>query len=87
MVAGDVVTNVQILVANYGNFQPAASVEIMLTAFSNGGGMNYVFFDGTNEAWNSNQDKYINVKIAITNTIYARFFSTTNIGYTGIQIK
>jgi|TARA_R110000824_G_scaffold9293_1_gene41658 hypothetical protein len=88
MAAGDVVTNILTLVGQYVNFQPAAGVEVMLTAFSNQGGMNYIFYNGANEAWNSNQDRYMDVKVAITNTIYARFYSTaTYVGYTGIQIK
>ena len=50
MAAGDVVTNILTLVGQYVNFQPAAGVEVMLTAFSNQGGMNYIFYNGANEA-------------------------------------
>jgi hypothetical protein len=90
MAAGDIVANIVTTTANYVNFQPAAGVELMITALSDATGTQYIFYDGSKEAWSSNADILLNTKIGITNTIYARFYygsATGNIGFSAIQVK
>jgi len=88
MVAGDVVSSV-----TAGNFQPAATVEVIILSLIPNGAGAFTLTDGVTSptaylgAWsaanNANRGGQMNHKICLTNAIYCNFIG----GFTGIQIK
>ena len=87
MVAGDVVSSV-----TAGNFQPAATVEVIILSLFQAAGA-FTLTDGVTSpssylgAWsaanNANRGGQMNQKICVTNAIYINFVG----GFSGIQIK
>jgi len=87
MVAGDVVSSV-----TAGNFQPAATIEVIVLSFFQGaGGITLTdgvtspntYFGAWSAANNANRGGQMNHKVCVTNTIYINYVG----GFSGIQIK
>jgi len=68
------------------SYVPALGVEIVITTII---GTNFGITDGVNEATSTTtgatNDQ--NTKLMISNAVYYRYFSPTNQGFTGLQIK
>lgn len=95
MAVGDVIADNGLGVAAYVYFQPAATIEIMITAGIGQG--NYQYYgntDGiaTDSVTSIGKDgayaNNLNCKLGITNTHYLAMYSAAaSAGYSGIQIK
>ena len=89
MAIGDIINSVETVAFS---FQPAASVEIIITSVSTNPNNEYVYLtDGANDRISMLYDVSIpsgftNVKIGITNTYYLKV-TVTGGTYSGIQIK
>ena len=95
MAVGDVIADNGLGGASFVTFQPAAGVEIIITAFLGNGAtimvgvtdgiaarsVTGVGLDGTYA------NVAVNCKIGITNTHYLSMYATSESGYSGIQIK
>jgi hypothetical protein len=72
------------------SFQPALGVECVITSMI---GSNWGWNNGTIEAvtsWSQNPPTPAgsqNIKIMVSNSIYYRYYSASNQGFTGLQIK
>ena len=88
MASGDVVSFVS-TATGWRNYQPAASVEMMiLGTFASAAPVHQGLTDGTNNAFTDQQVPASSpVKIAITNTYYLHYYSPGVAAFSGIQIK
>jgi len=93
MVAGDVVNGINPIANNVLNFQPAASVEVMISSCGGVGswitmteGVTTSLLNPTSNALNGTN---VNVKVFINNTNYLQIGATAAQygNYSGIQIK
>ena len=92
LAAGDIIN---IIVADPSNiyYQPAAGVEIIITAGVTDNSYHIGLYDGTNTGQNANcstlpPSAALNMKFGITNTNYAKIYSSaSHKGFTGIQTK
>ena len=89
MAVGDIINSVETVAFS---FQPAASVEIMLTSVSTNPNSEYVYLtDGANDRIITLFDIAkpsgdTNIKVGITNTYYLKVTATGGT-YSGIQLK
>ena len=91
MAVGDIINDVQ---AGAYTFQPAATVEIILTTIFTQVDAWVLLTDGvTSINWNYRNDTASgagidsNIKTGITNSVYLSSTNVSGGGYTGIQIK
>tara|TARA_R110000744_G_scaffold374222_1_gene486879 strand:+ start:590 stop:850 length:261 start_codon:yes stop_codon:yes gene_type:complete len=86
MVVGDTVNGIGPLISTWYYFQPALTVECLITSTS-GTSQNIGIYDGTLISQNGTQAT-MPQKIFINNTIYFAYFATGTVpSYSGIQIK
>ena len=99
MAVGDIIVGITSAVSTFTNYQPSASVELIITSITGRAEVQYGQYDGTNfvgtyayyppatgEAMA--YSKMANMKLGITNTYYFRFASNNNRAYfSAIQTK
>jgi len=97
MAVGDLVVIIQSSTASYSYYQPAAGVEVMITAVTNNNSSAIFRTDGivatSDIIWSdlgggSASNNALNMKFGVTNSVYMGIFGTkTYHNFCGIQIK
>lgn len=96
MAVGDIVSGIFASTGVYYDFQPAAGVEIVITAVLGGNSNSIIsgLYNGTTAStsylqYTTNYTQNANTKIGINNTNYLRAYANAGSppSYTGIQIK